>query len=310
LRRRWWSGVALFAVVLGSIGCPIAARVGATTISHTSTDCNLRSRADAKWVSAEVGDTGSLTGLLRADARAIGLSQEFRCTAIGATSWAISSLANTKYASAELRLHDASYGFLRAHATTIGAWERFTFVYQSGCGCYAIRAANNRCVSAELEYSGALADALRARATSVGPWEQFDIVPVTSVVSDQVTFTATGQLQGTYKSTTCALASDGETKPYSCGVSFHVGVNFGSGGCAVSGGSLKSSDGTTTFAGRCGASCAGLGMSGNATEADAPENGKPSNKYPATVNLTLTRLSGCLSSVYGTIVVSESSTSP
>jgi hypothetical protein len=302
--------VTVFAVVLGSIGCPIAVRVGATTIAHTSMDCNLRSRAGGKWVSAEVGDAGSLTGLLRADATTVGLSQEFRCIAIGATSWAISSLANTKYASAELRLSGASYGLVRAHATTIGAWEQFTFVYQSGCGCYAIRAANDRYVSAELEYPGALADALRARATGVGPWERFDIVPVTSVVSDQVTFTATGGLGGTYKSKTCSLVSDGETKPYSCGVSFHLGVNPLSGGCGVSGGSLKSPDGTTTFAGHCGGSCATLRMSGSATEADAPENGKPSTKYPATVNLTLTRLSGCLNTVSGTIVVSESSTSP
>jgi hypothetical protein len=136
--------------------------------------------------------------------------------------------------------------------------------------------------------------------------------PPTTVASDHVTLTATGGGLGPWHSTTCPLVSDGETEPVSCNVSFHIntsGFTF----CAVNG-SLSSPDGTTTFAGRpCGASCrlGRLQTSVGGTEADAPENGKPSNSYPATVNLTMTRVSGQrLNTVSGTIDVSESSTSP
>jgi hypothetical protein len=45
LRRRWSPGVAVVALVCTSMVCPAAAPAGAaTTIPHTSTDCNLRSR--------------------------------------------------------------------------------------------------------------------------------------------------------------------------------------------------------------------------------------------------------------------------
>ena len=136
-------------------------------------------------------------------------------------------------------------------------------------------------------------------------------LPITLVVSDQVTFASTSTgFSGTHQPTTCSLVSDDETQPYSCQLSFRVAIDPFRAGCAIVDGSLSSPDGTTTFAGVCHGSCASIAMSGSGTEADAPENGKPSENNPAIVNLALKRTSGCLSGPdSGTIVVSESSTS-
>jgi hypothetical protein len=276
----------------------------------------LRSLANGRYVSAEFGYPSWTNGVLRARAASIGAWETFWCAAIGSTSFAIMAPSTASYVSTELGWPGSFNGTLRARAAMVGPWELYRFAAHDSCvssPCYAIRGPNDRYVSAELGFTGPFQGLLRARATRVGPWEQFDVVDLSgpSVVSDRVTFTATPDLNGFYKSTTCSLVSDGEATPFSCDVSFSFGIDPFTGACGLSGGSLVSADGTTTFTGSCvSLSCDGFQLAGGGIEADAPENGKASPKYPATVDVAFTSLSGCFGEIAGTIVVSESFASP
>ncbi|WP_143229491.1 fascin domain-containing protein [Actinophytocola xanthii] len=132
----------------------------------------IRSLANGRLVSAELGWGGNDYGLLRARATALGAWEWFRVCFNGSNS-TIRSLANNRYVSAEIGWGGNDYGLLRARATAVGAWERFSFA-SCGSGCVTIRStANNRLVSAELGWGGNDYGLLRARATAVGAWERF-----------------------------------------------------------------------------------------------------------------------------------------
>ena len=136
-------------------------------------DCVIRSKANGRYVSAELGYTGSSYGMLRARATTVGAWERYQCIALGSDKWAIESRANQQYTSAELGYKGSSYGMLRARSARIGSWETYTLTPVSSCSCMAIRAANSKFVSAELGNTGSTYGLLRARSTSVGPWEEF-----------------------------------------------------------------------------------------------------------------------------------------
>jgi len=174
-RMRLWLSVA---VVVGVAALPVNSMQAHATSglgTHTSLNCELRSRANGLWVSAELGDVSYFYGMLRARASSVGLWESFECDAVGPSSWVIRSRATSMYASAELGYPASLYGMLRARAASIWPWEQYTFVPVGACSCYAIRASNDRYVSAELGAAGLLTGMLRARATVIGPWEEFDI---------------------------------------------------------------------------------------------------------------------------------------
>jgi hypothetical protein len=135
-------------------------------------DLTITSLANDRYVSAEIGWSGSGYGLLRARATEAREWELFQVCFNGTNS-TIRSMANGRYVSAEIGWSGSDYGLLRARATEAREWERFSF---GSCGsdCTTIRStANDRLVSAEIGWSGSGYGLLRARATAVGGWEQF-----------------------------------------------------------------------------------------------------------------------------------------
>jgi hypothetical protein len=133
----------------------------------------IQSRANGRFVSAELGYSGINYAMLRARATVVGPWERFRlCYHFNNGTYTFFALSNNRYVSAELGYSGSNYAMLRARATVIGPWERF---HLQSFGTYVtIRsAANNQLVSAELGYPGIRYAMLRARATVVGPWEQF-----------------------------------------------------------------------------------------------------------------------------------------
>jgi hypothetical protein len=139
---------------------------------------NLYALANALNVSAEIGYTGSLYGMLRARASSVGPWEKFDILDLGYPTVAIRGV-NGLYVSAEVGYSrtDPLYGMLRARASTIGPWEQYklgdSFQYGSGDVKYTIKAVNGLYVSTELGYTGNEYAMLRARASSAGPWEQY-----------------------------------------------------------------------------------------------------------------------------------------
>jgi hypothetical protein len=86
----------------------------------------IRSESDRRYVSAELGKSGNVYGVLRARATTVGPWERFRVRCLGWNAIAIQSLANGRYVAAELGYKDGLYGLLRARATTVGPWERFS----------------------------------------------------------------------------------------------------------------------------------------------------------------------------------------
>jgi hypothetical protein len=136
---------------------------------------SIFARANSRYVSAELNETGNRVGMLRARATSIGTWEKF--TVIGncrATSGcALRSAANSRYVSAEILDPGAQKGMLRARAKSVGAWERFRISGDCTVGCALRSLANNRWISAEREYTGSGNGMLRARNTSIGTWEKF-----------------------------------------------------------------------------------------------------------------------------------------
>jgi hypothetical protein len=86
----------------------------------------FRSRANGRYVSAELGYGGGNYAMLRARARAIGPWERYdlyRNNRTGA--WSIRSRANGRYVSAELGYGGGSNATLRARAGGVGPWEQF-----------------------------------------------------------------------------------------------------------------------------------------------------------------------------------------
>lgn len=161
----------------GFSGTPLAVADLGPIRRHSTFNCDIRSKANHRYVAAELGDTGALHGALRAQTRTVGFWEQFQCRAIGTNQWAIYSPANYRYVTAELTYTGALKRELRAQASSIGSLEMYTFVSVATCSCFALKAANSKYVSAELGYKGSTNGLLRARAASIGPWEEFAITP-------------------------------------------------------------------------------------------------------------------------------------
>jgi hypothetical protein len=141
--------------------------------------------------------------------------------------------------------------------------------------------------------------------------------PGSTVLSDSVKFSATYSFSNKgvsafFMSTSCALLSDGEAKQLPCRMSgvWHQ-TTTGLGGSAK----LVSPDGTTTWTysilTHSNNNYRNATMKGTGLEADAPEGGKPSPAYKATMTGTWTAIGGPLGGVLsGNVAVFESSTSP
>jgi hypothetical protein len=130
----------------------------------------ILANANGRYVSAELGYTGSNYGMLRARATAVGSWETYTDCYDG--TYDTFRAANGRYVSAELGYTGSNYGMLRARATAVGPWERFVLGFASD-GSYVIVAANGRYVSTELGYTGSNYAMLRARATAIGPWEVY-----------------------------------------------------------------------------------------------------------------------------------------
>lgn len=169
-------GLSLTGATVGSAAAPSPGPLARAVRGPHAAGCSpitIRSKANGRYVSAELGYTGDSYGELRARATVVGPWERFAVCPNG-RDWAIYSVANRHWVSAELGYPGAKYGMLRARAATIGPWERFSFNF-CGPDCVAIRStANGRYVSAELGYTGPSYGMLRARATTVAAWERFD----------------------------------------------------------------------------------------------------------------------------------------
>ncbi|GAA0463093.1 hypothetical protein Aca07nite_76080 [Actinoplanes capillaceus] len=134
----------------------------------------IRSAANGRYVSAEIGWDGAGYGALRARATRVSPWERFtvcRDAYSGAT-W-IRAQANNDFVSAELDYAGATYGLLRAQAQKVAGWERFYSNRPPG-GTFSFYArATRRWVSAEVTFRGRGYGSLRARATSVGAEETF-----------------------------------------------------------------------------------------------------------------------------------------
>jgi hypothetical protein len=88
-------------------------------VNNNPLELAIRSRANGKWVSAELQYTGALYGMLRARASSIGPWETFN-GGLG-----LRNKANWKFVSAELQYTGLRYGMLRARADRYGPWEQF-----------------------------------------------------------------------------------------------------------------------------------------------------------------------------------------
>ncbi|MFC4533666.1 fascin domain-containing protein [Sphaerisporangium dianthi] len=137
-------------------------------------DVTIKSKANNKYVAAEVDYTGYVFGQLRARSGSVGGNWEKYsiCPMDGyKTIW---SYGAKRYVSAELNYTGADTGMLRARATEVKDYEKFQIVHNEAAGYYTIKSlANGKYVSAELAYKEGGYAMLRARADSVGSYEKF-----------------------------------------------------------------------------------------------------------------------------------------
>jgi hypothetical protein len=158
-------------LTIGGLGV-VVALPAAPAQAASCTDGALYSEANHRYVSAELGYSGSDYAMLRARATSIGPWERFEIcyTTTYGTHFSFRSLANGLWVSAELGYGGSLYGMLRARAGSIGSWEKFY-------GGNEIQSeANWKWVSAELGYGGGYYAMLRARADSVGPWEDWSFI--------------------------------------------------------------------------------------------------------------------------------------
>ncbi|MBO3741559.1 fascin domain-containing protein [Actinoplanes flavus] len=151
--------------------------VAAATGSHEVScwrNITIRSVANGRYVSAEIGWDGPYYGALRARATSVGPWERFTvCRDAGSGVTRIRAQANNDFVSAELDYAGARYGLLRAQAETVGGWERYYSNREPG-GHFSFYARDTRrWVSAEVTFRGRGYGTLRARATAVGAEETF-----------------------------------------------------------------------------------------------------------------------------------------
>ena len=140
----------------------------------------IASKENGKFVTAEVGYTGSSAGMLRAaSSTASGFTLVWHSSA-GA--WSIRSTTGSKYVSdQDTAGSEVDWGassqdaMLAANTTAAGPWEMFELLRYDD-GTYSFRGkASGLIIAAELNYSGASYGMLRSRSTGDGSWERFSI---------------------------------------------------------------------------------------------------------------------------------------
>ena len=142
---------------------------------------SIKSVANGRFVTADIGAAGAHYGKLRAAASAASSWERF--TFVGDCSSSagcgIRAGANGRYVSAEVNYTGGGIGMLRARATSMQGWERFRMIgsCRSAAGCGILALGNGLYVAAELNYGGGDYGMLRARATSVQGWERFILQP-------------------------------------------------------------------------------------------------------------------------------------
>ncbi|MDI6101096.1 hypothetical protein QLQ12_21005 [Actinoplanes sp. NEAU-A12] len=137
-------------------------------------DVTIKSVANGRYVSAEIGREGGDYGTLRARAVAPGKWEKFVvCRDAGTGVTRIRAQANNDFVSAELDYAGAKYGVLRAQAARVGGWERYYSNSAPGGQFSFYARETRRWVAAEVTFEGDLYGILRARATSVGAEETF-----------------------------------------------------------------------------------------------------------------------------------------
>lgn len=151
----------------------VAAVTGASDVQCWR-DLTIKSSANGKFVSADIGAEGEDNGMLRARATVAGRAEKFivcRDGDSGVTN--LRAQANNDYVSAELDYAGAKYATLRARADEVGGWEQYYSNNEPG-GQFSFYAKDTkRWVSAEVTFAGAYYGVLRARATKVGAPETF-----------------------------------------------------------------------------------------------------------------------------------------
>jgi hypothetical protein len=130
----------------------------------------LLSKANSRFVSAEVGYTGSRQNMLRARATTVD-DWELFIPCFDENYDYLYSVGAQRYVSAEVGYGGSYYAMLRARATVPDLWERFII----GCDrfCFVQSAENGLLTSAELGYPGGDYGMLRARSGVFDLWEQF-----------------------------------------------------------------------------------------------------------------------------------------
>jgi hypothetical protein len=151
----------------------VAAATGAADVPCWR-DLTIKSTANGRYVSAEIGWNGGDHAALRARAAAPGKWEKFLvCRDAGTGVTKIRAQANNEFVSAELDYAGARYGMLRAQAEKVGGWERFYSNSAPGGQFSFYTKDTKRWVAAETGFTGRLYGVLRARATSVSAEETF-----------------------------------------------------------------------------------------------------------------------------------------
>lgn len=141
---------------------------------------SIRSKANGLYVSAELGYTGDLYGMLRARSSTIGPWETYLiCWDDNFGMTIISSFINGLYVAAVPGDTDMDHMMLTASVqyADVGLASLFITPFSPADTTdvfpMSLLYVNDSVVSAELGYSGGDYAMLRARASSVGPWEQF-----------------------------------------------------------------------------------------------------------------------------------------
>jgi len=135
----------------------------------------IRSIANGRYVSAELGYTGSNYAMLRARASSQGTWETYSAFHYNSDNQiGFYSTANFYWVSTEIGYTGSNYAMLRARQSGArGLWEDYNLV-DNADGTYSLQSqANGLYVSAELGYTGSNYAMLRARSSTIGPWEKF-----------------------------------------------------------------------------------------------------------------------------------------
>jgi hypothetical protein len=135
----------------------------------------IRSAANGKYVSTELGYGGNDYGMARARSGGVGGWERFSVLGDCARNCALRSEANGKFLVAELGYQGYAWGEIRARSDQASGWEQFRFSGSCDTGCGIIALASGKYLTTEIGYTGNGYGMLRARGDSPGGWERYTI---------------------------------------------------------------------------------------------------------------------------------------